>query len=245
MRERERRRAGGENAHTTTTHHHHTTPTPQIDGSRSRPRAAIQRDIKAKEAARATLARRYARPACPEASILRALYSIGDANAFLTFARDPVDRALAALEATFPPPGGGNPPSELSLAIHGGSDGARLTHSHGTQFTYVRQSLALWADVMDSLYALWCEAEADLLAPGNGYRLADTGQGLNRVQAAPRTSRAMHALLGRVQGRLGSWVGSSVVHLGDHNVPNALFFLTKYGALFVVFVSLCAWFLLL
>lgn len=41
-------------------------------------------------------------------------------------------------------------------------------------------------------------------------------------------SRAMHAVLHRCQQRLGTWVGSSVVHLGDHNVPNALMFIDKY-----------------
>ena len=41
-------------------------------------------------------------------------------------------------------------------------------------------------------------------------------------------SRAMHSVLSRCQQRLGTWVGSSVVHLGDHNVPNALMFIDKY-----------------
>lgn len=38
----------------------------------------------------------------------------------------------------------------------------------------------------------------------------------------------MSQILGRCQAAIGHWVGSSVVHLGDHNVPNALFFLNKY-----------------
>ena len=60
------------------------------------------------------------------------------------------------------------------------------------------------------------------------YRLVDTGQGLNRVQPAPRVGAAMARLLRATQARLGSWVGSSVVHLGDSNVPNALTFIDKY-----------------
>lgn len=57
------------------------------------------------------------------------------------------------------------------------------------------------------------------------YRLRDTGQGLNRVQPAPKTSRAMHAILHREQTSIGSWIGSSVIHMEDHNVPNALMFI--------------------
>lgn len=59
-------------------------------------------------------------------------------------------------------------------------------------------------------------------------RLADTGQGANRIQAAPSLSKAMHAILARCQQQIGSWVGSSVVHMGDHNVPNAFMFIDKY-----------------
>jgi hypothetical protein len=38
----------------------------------------------------------------------------------------------------------------------------------------------------------------------------------------------MTDLLRRVQLRLGGWVGSSTIHLGDENVPNALMFIDKY-----------------
>lgn len=53
-------------------------------------------------------------------------------------------------------------------------------------------------------------------------------QGLNRVQQASSVSKAMHNILHRCQRQIGSWVGSSVIHLGDHNVPNALMFIDKY-----------------
>lgn len=58
--------------------------------------------------------------------------------------------------------------------------------------------------------------------------VCDGAQGLNRVQQAPQVSRAMHSILNKCQRQIGSWVGSSVIHLGDHNVPNALMFIDKY-----------------
>ena len=149
---------------------------------------------------------------------------------------DPVDRALEYFHAYFSPtthePG-------LSLAIASGRGGARLTHNHERQYHYVRQSLTLWREVMDEMFRLWWLADGDLLREGAGYRLCDTGQGLNRVQHCPGVAKAMAAILARCQARLGSWVGSSVIHLGDHNVPNALMFIDKYTQVSVLLVLLC------
>lgn len=78
------------------------------------------------------------------------------------------------------------------------------------------------------MFRLWFLAELDLLSPNCRYRLCDTGQGLHRVQAAPQVAKAMAQILTRCQQQIGTWVGSSVVHLGDTNVPNALMFIDKY-----------------
>ena len=38
----------------------------------------------------------------------------------------------------------------------------------------------------------------------------------------------LQEILYHAQRGVKSWVGSSVIHLGDHNVPNALMFIDKY-----------------
>eukprot|EP00775_Hariotina_reticulata_P012285 gene12285-12421_t len=190
-----------------------------------RMRAVVQREIKHKERARETLARKYRHATLTEDEILWAIYSISDNNSYLLFNRDPIDRMISYFQAMFQPD---SFEEGYSLAIVGGRGGARLTHSHERQYHYVLQSLMLWREISTDMFKLWYLAEADMLQEGASYKLCDTGQGLNRVQSAPRVGRAMTAILRRCQDAIGGWVGSSVVHLGDHNVPNALFFLNKY-----------------
>jgi hypothetical protein len=58
-------------------------------------------------------------------------------------------------------------------------------------------------------------------------------QGWQRVQQSPRVYRVMTRILTAAQQATvsdgGEWIGSSVVHLGDDNVPNALAFIDKYN----------------
>ena len=109
-----------------------------------------------------------------------------------------------------------------------GGGGAKLTHDHPTQFTFVRQTLMLWREIMGNMYKLWAFADADMLENPNAYQLWNTGQGLNRVQACPRVAAEMERIKRKVQRESGPWVGISVVHLGDRDVPNALVFIDKY-----------------
>lgn len=79
------------------------------------------------------------------------------------------------------------------------------------------------------MHRLWICADDDLLSTGTTYHLQNTGQGLNRVQSCPRVGKVMRSLLSATQQEAGSpWVGLSVVHLGDRDVPNALIFIDKY-----------------
>jgi Protein of unknown function (DUF2009) len=179
-------------------------------------RDAIQKQIALKERAVLILARRYQSADIPADDIRTCLYSIGDNNAFLRCNRDPCKDMLFYLVKYF------GPDADLSsgdLAIRAGRGGARLTHNHSRQYQYCLQSLELWREISQHMYKLWYMAESDMLDPENPYSLRSTGQGLQRVQAAPRTARAMFQILSTVQKRVAKygdghsgWVGSSVVH---------------------------------
>jgi len=193
---------------------------------RGRNRGEVQHSIRLKEAAVKRLVRKYSSDEISEEEVEWCLYSIGDNSSFLVFNRDPVDQMISYLTSNFPE----NLPNDdsRSLAIRSGYKGARLSHPHKQQFQYCLQTLTLWREIQNDMFKLWCLAEDDLLNSNNYYSLRDTGQGLNRVQSAPAIGRAMHEILHRSQRKVGSWIGSSVVHLGDHNVPNALTFIDKY-----------------
>ncbi|KYR00315.1 hypothetical protein DLAC_03055 [Tieghemostelium lacteum] len=188
-------------------------------------RYEVQREIKEKEFAIKKLTKKYATSQLRPEDIEVCIYSICDNHTYLRENRDPVKKMKAYLKKYFKP---GAHELEYSLGIQAGVGGARLTHSHKKQYNYVYQSLTLWQLVLHDMFRLWYNAEIDLL-DGNGYQLSNTGQGLNRIQSAPRVSRIMNAILRRCQQKVGEdWVGSSVIHLGDHNVPNALTFIDKY-----------------
>uniref|UniRef100_K3WGZ4 B box-type domain-containing protein n=1 Tax=Globisporangium ultimum (strain ATCC 200006 / CBS 805.95 / DAOM BR144) TaxID=431595 RepID=K3WGZ4_GLOUD len=190
---------------------------------KSRPQ--IQRQIKLKENAIREISTKYANRQISRDGIQQCLYSIADNNYHLYFERDPIDRMITLLTTSFHPD---KEDDGYSLSIVSGNDGARLSHSHARQYNYVLQSLTLWREIAHDMFRLWCLTDDDLLADGTKYSLIDTGQGLHRIQPAPRVTRAMHVILHSTQRRLDAWVGSSVIHLGDKNVPNALMFIDKY-----------------
>lgn len=101
----------------------------------------------------------------------------------------------------------------------GNRDGAKLSHNHSTQYTYVLQSLSFWLETMKNMPLLWYWADRDMTT--ESYRLCDTGQGYQRIQQCPNVSNLMHNILSGVQRASDSrWVGLSVIHLGDRDVPN-------------------------
>mmetsp|Transcript_6230 Transcript_6230/g.9842 ORF Transcript_6230/g.9842 Transcript_6230/m.9842 type:complete len:544 (+) Transcript_6230:128-1759(+) len=192
-------------------------------------RSQIQKEIRAKEQAIEHISRSFSSNSAEKEEIKQCLHSIADNSSYLNSNCKPIDFIIDLLKQFF-----ANPPEEKwSLAIYGGESGSRLTHTHERQYHYVLQSLTLWREIVHDMFRLWYVAEQDLLDPESSYKLKNTGQGVNRLQAAPRTSKAMHGILYAVQQKLGhtveGWVGSSVIHLGDTNVPNSLVFIDKYN----------------
>ena len=188
-------------------------------------RSMIDKEIRLKERAVKTLKQKYRSPKLSTEDIHLCLYSICDNNSFLNSNRVPVDKIIDYLTSHFSP---SIAEEGYSLSIISGEDGARLSHSHERQYYFALQSLTLWRDIIDDMFRLWAMAEEDLLNESVTYSLQDTGQGFQRVQQCPRTYQAMQEILSRVQGKVSNWVGSSVIHMGDHNVPNALSFIDKY-----------------
>ena len=108
------------------------------------------------------------------------------------------------------------------------AEGPTLSHTHREQYTFVWQTMRLWWEIQKNMHRLWMLADEDLLSTSCTYMLQNTGQGLNRVQRCPSVANLMQSLLSRVQKEAGEpWVGLSVVHLGDRDVPNALVFIDK------------------
>lgn len=144
---------------------------------------------------------------------------------FLYKYSDPCEKMIRYLEKFFEPTTDNS--DEFSLSIASGSQGHRLSHDNETQYIYVNQTLKLWREILNDMFKLWTLADQDMLATSNPYRLSQTGQGLHRIQPCPAVSREMHRTLFKAQKKAGTWIGSSVIHLGDKNVPNALVFIDK------------------
>jgi hypothetical protein len=199
--------------------------TTEILADKNKPRSIIQAEIRRKEKAADYLVKRYASRRLSADDIRMCMYSISDNNSFLNSNRKPVVDCIELLKEYFSP---ANVEPGYSLGIDEGVAGARLSHTHELQYNYVLQSLALWAAILEDMFRLWYLAEQDLLSATQPYELKNTGQGLQRVQQSPRVFKAMHEILAHTKQTLGGWVGSSVIHLGDHNVPNTLVFIDKY-----------------
>ncbi|KAI9320031.1 hypothetical protein BX666DRAFT_2025055 [Dichotomocladium elegans] len=188
-------------------------------------REQVNAEVDRKRRAIQALSEKYANEHISADDITRCLASLSDNHAYLKANRDPCDRMLKYLTKFFDP---SKPEDGYSLAIVAGRHGHRLTHSHSNQYAYVHQSLSLWREIVNDMFMLWSLSDDDLLSP-NTYRLTNTGQGLHRLQPCRNIGTAMNKILNRAQKKCGSWVGSSAIHLGDRDVPNAFMFIDKYN----------------
>lgn len=191
-----------------------TTPLPP----RPPPDAATQKDQALKD-----LVATYGKgdPAREEL-VERCLRSLDDAETFVQMNLRPI-RKLKIWLAEFK-----SLEDEHSLAIRSGKGGACLSHSHRQQIGYVMEALTLWEEVHKNIFAFWETVEDDMVTDCRGYRYRDTGQGFHRVCGGSSTYGLMMAAISRAHEKMGGWVGSKVVHLGDNDVPNPLVFIDKY-----------------
>lgn len=204
-------------------------------------RIDVEREVQEKRRVTTDLCNEYRSTKLSEKTIRLCVESISDARSYLMQITRPVERMIEMLTTSF------DPDTEVrgeSLAICSGRGGSCLSHSHKDHFFFVLQTLVLWREIMFNMFELWRATESDLLGNGGHYRLCNTGQGLNRVQSAPNVSAIMSRILGKVKAEVRApskdngwlprswfgrgWVGLSVVHLGDRDVPNALVFIDKY-----------------
>lgn len=193
----------------------------------------VRAQQEAKQRAAAAILKKYSSEKLSADELRRVMDSIADNEAYCDFNVKPVERMLDILKASFDP---NQPvdPFSLHLSSRGGAKkglsfysgyatsflggGAKLSHDHKTQYRFVLQSLTLWREIMQNMPELWIRADYDMTH--EVYRLADTGQGYQRLQSCPKVRSAMNEILSRVQSQAGPWVGLSVVHLGDRDVPN-------------------------
>jgi hypothetical protein len=195
--------------------------------AKGKSRKEIDLHVLQKQTAVKELRRKYKTESFSEEDVQLVVNSINDNHSFLQSNRDPVEEMLNFLTDRFSK---GKADRTRDLSIHAGRGGSKLSHSHKTQFSFVYQSLMLWREIIHNMFELWTMSEEDLTDEDNYSRLRNTGQGLQRMQRCPRVSRVMSRILGVVQKRMkGGWVGLSVVHLGDRDVPNALIFIDKYN----------------
>lgn len=226
------------------------------DSGQPKPRDIVQKELETKRTLHKQLLDDFAINDEQREDLCRVLDSISDAIAVMEQNVAPVARVHRLLVKNFNPQSptakkfslelrgsslnsttakyntlsyGGSFSSFYNSRYNSREGGPTLSHSHSTQFTFVQQSLQLWIRVQRHMFQLWTCADHDLLSTKCGYQLLNTGQGLHRVQHCPSVAQLMQHLLKETQRRSNSsWVGLSVIHLGDRDVPNALVFIDKY-----------------
>ena len=201
-----------------------TTPVPRLSCT-SELNEALNRKMKVVK----QLAKKYAaQPHCSESKehVKQVMYALDDRNVGVAQNAAPVATMIALLKKYFSPGKVDECGLARCLAIHEGVDGSRLTHEHEKQYHYVLQSLTFWKHVLTDMSHLWVTMEGDMLQ--TEYTLAHTGQGVNRIVHCPALYKEVQAVLEKAKQELGGWVGSSRIHMGDHQVPNGLHFIDKY-----------------